>query len=113
MSLVSQLEDPDADRARPALTVFRPGPAAVRSARYRLIPYAHGTEDLYDHARDPPQWTNLAARPALADVRRELARWRPREWAAPAARKRAYRFDFESFTWTRRATGEVVRGSRQ
>ena len=78
LSLVPQLRDPAAPRARPALTahVFRgePGPSqAVADERYRLIRYGNGFEELYDLRRDPDEFDNRAADPALAGERARLA----------------------------------------
>ncbi|HEX4955408.1 MAG TPA: sulfatase [Thermoanaerobaculia bacterium] len=77
LSLGPQLTDPNAGRERPAVTSWRPGSAAVRSDRYRLIRYADGFEELYDHDGDPREWLNLAREPSLAEVKRDLARWLP------------------------------------
>ncbi|MFM9092961.1 MAG: sulfatase [Verrucomicrobiota bacterium] len=77
-SLVPQLRDPAAPRARPALTahVFRgePGPSqAVADERYRLIRYGNGFEEFYDLRLDPDEFDNRAADPALAGERARLA----------------------------------------
>ena len=50
---------------------------AVRTARWRYIRYADGSEELYDHDKDPNEWNNLAADPAYAQVVREHAEWIP------------------------------------
>ncbi|MFM7748790.1 MAG: sulfatase/phosphatase domain-containing protein, partial [Opitutaceae bacterium] len=78
LSLVPQLRDPAAPRARPSLTsyVFRgdAGPShAVADSRHRLIRYADGFEELYDLVNDPHEFTNRAADPSLADVKARLA----------------------------------------
>jgi arylsulfatase A-like enzyme len=78
LSLVPQLKDPAARRERPALTTHNPGNHAVRSDRWRFVRYADGSEELYDHAADPNEWTNLAGKPELAEVKRGLARWLPK-----------------------------------
>ena len=76
------------------------GNHAVRSERWRYIRYADRGEELYDHQTDPNEWTNLADRPAMASVKRELARWLPTEDAPTAPAKSAYDFDPKSYTWT-------------
>jgi len=50
------------------------GNHAVRTRRWRYIRYQDGSEELYDHDKDPWEWTNLAADPDLADV---IAQLRP------------------------------------
>ena len=62
---------------RPAiLTTYARGNHALRSSRYRYIRYEDGSEELYDHAVDPNEWTNLAgrgnARPIIEEFRRQL-----------------------------------------
>ena len=76
------LRHPEAITARPALTTHGRGNHSVRSARWRYIRYADGSEELYDHDRDELEWTNLARDPALASVKQDLARWLPKVDAA-------------------------------
>jgi arylsulfatase A-like enzyme len=84
LSLVPQLRDPAAARARPAITTHNQGNHTVRSERWRYIRYADGTEELYDHAADPHEWTNLASDLRHAAVLAEHRRWLPRIDAPPA-----------------------------
>lgn len=87
-SLVPLLKDPGRIRERPAITTMGGGEQAgyaARSDRWRYIRYADGSEELYDHANDPNEWTNLAGRPEHDSVKRSLAQWFPKEWK-PAAR---------------------------
>jgi len=83
-SLVPLLENPEAPRARPALTTRKRGSHAVRSERWRYIRYQDGSEELYDMETDENQWVNLAKDRGHAAVKRELARWLP-ETDAPDA----------------------------
>ena len=53
----------------------------VRTKGWRYIRYADGSEELYDHAKDPHEWTNLAANPSRAIVRKRLAALLPRDEA--------------------------------
>lgn len=71
-SLVPQLRDPTAP-TRPVLTTFGVGNYAVRDDRWRLIRYADGSEELYDHRQDPHEWDNLASGAEYAAVRDRLA----------------------------------------
>jgi arylsulfatase A-like enzyme len=45
---------------------------SVRSERYRYTLCANGEEELYDHDRDPHEWTNLAGDPEHAETRKKL-----------------------------------------
>jgi arylsulfatase A-like enzyme len=71
------LADPAVPWDRPAVTTHLQGNHAVRTERWRYIRYADGGEELYDEAADPNEWTNLAAKPELASVKNDLARWLP------------------------------------
>jgi arylsulfatase A-like enzyme len=83
ISLVPQLRDAAARRDRPAVTTHNPGNHAVRSERWRYVRYADGSEELYDRAADPHEWTNLAGEAKHAAVKKELAKWLPATDAAP------------------------------
>lgn len=45
---------------------------SVRTERWRYIRYNNGSEELYDHANDPREWTNLAGSPEHAEVKQSL-----------------------------------------
>ncbi|QDT12664.1 sialate O-acetylesterase [Planctomycetes bacterium K23_9] len=60
---------------RPALTSTTEGNHTVRSERWRYIRYVDGTEELYDHHKDPDEWHNLAHEPSLVPVKKEHASW--------------------------------------
>jgi len=57
---------------------------AVRSECWRYIRYADGTEELYDHSKDPNEWTNLAGEGQYAGVIKDHAKWIPQQNAPPA-----------------------------
>ena len=80
-SLRPLLDDPSGKWERPAFTqILRPGDGApfmgrsVRTDRWRYTEWAGGERgaELYDHASDPGEFTNLAADPALRDTRAKL-----------------------------------------
>ena len=102
VSLRPLLEDPQREWTRPAVMTFGRGNHAVRSERYRYIRYADGGEELYDHASDPNEWTNLAADPAYAAVVERHRRRLPARNAPAALPKRAFDFDPQSYTWRRK-----------
>lgn len=101
ISVVPQLKDADAPRARPAITTHNPGNHAVRSERWRYIRYADGSEELYDHDRDPHEWSNLAGDPKYDGVIEELARWIPKDDAphAPGSRSRVLWQEGDVWMW--------------
>jgi len=72
-SLVPLLEDPDAEWAYGAITTDGRAGYAVRTERWRLIQYADGSRELYDHTWDPNEWYNLARKPVHAERIQELA----------------------------------------
>ena len=76
------LADPSAKWDTPAVTTFLRNNHAVRTEDWRYIRYADGGEELYDETKDPLEHTNLAARPELAENKRELAKWLPEKNAA-------------------------------
>jgi hypothetical protein len=91
---------------------FERGDAAVRSERYRYIRYRDGTEELYDHADDPAEWTNRASDPALAAIRAELTAALPRQWAEPVPGKDTFEFDPTQFQWRNRRSDAVIQGGK-
>jgi arylsulfatase A-like enzyme len=86
-SLVPLLRDPQRAWDRPALTTHGLANHTLRSERWRYIRYADGGEELYDHANDPHEWTNLAGKPEFAAVKAEHAKWLPKTDAPPTAKK--------------------------
>jgi arylsulfatase A-like enzyme len=84
VSLVPQLKNANAPRARPAITSHNQGNHGIRSERWRYIRYADGTEELYDTGNDPDEWTNLAGRMEHAAVIAEHKKWLPKIDVPPA-----------------------------
>lgn len=88
VSLMPLLRNPSAEWNRPALTTYLRGNHSVRSERWRYIRYNDGTEELYDHSKDPLEWTNLASKSELAPVKKELAKWLPKHDAPDSVKER-------------------------
>ncbi|MEE3200337.1 MAG: sulfatase-like hydrolase/transferase, partial [Planctomycetota bacterium] len=85
VSIKPLLDDPEAEWTRPALTTFKQNNHAVRSERWRYIRYSDGSEELYDHSKDPNEWHNLAGKEEHRKVMDEHARWIPEVNVANAA----------------------------
>ncbi len=77
-SLMPLLKNPTADWTRPALTTYRQNEHSARSEHWRYIRYSDGTEELYDHRKDPNEWTNLASDERFSSVKEEHALWLPK-----------------------------------
>jgi arylsulfatase A-like enzyme len=88
-SLVPLLDDPGQAWGEPVLTTHGRGNHALRDERWRLIRYADGGEEFYDHATDPHEWTNLAGRPEQAATVARLRGLLPAADAAPRGPKRS------------------------
>jgi arylsulfatase A-like enzyme len=71
-SLVGSLKEPGRP-TQPEVTTFDYGNYSVGDARWRLIRYRDGSEELYDHEVDPHEWRNLAGEARTDDIRRQLA----------------------------------------
>src|SRR5690606_6518798 len=67
-SLLPQLEQANAQREWPAITTHHHDNHGIRTAKWRFIQYADGSEELYDMQADPNEWHNLASNSAYADV---------------------------------------------
>ncbi|MHC4993846.1 MAG: sulfatase/phosphatase domain-containing protein [Planctomycetota bacterium] len=77
-SLLPLLINPDGAWDRPAVMTMGRGNHAVRSERWRYIRYSDGSEELYDHLRDPWEWDNVAGDPAHAGVIADHRKWLPK-----------------------------------
>lgn len=109
LSLVPQLKDANAKRARPAITSHNQGNHAVRSERWRYIRYADGSEELYDMHNDPREWTNLAGKPEFASVIAEHRQWLPKIDAPPAGGSAGRVLTYDQATGETRWEGEIIR----
>jgi len=74
-NLLPLLQDASADWNHAAFTTLSPGNHSLRHQHWRYTIYQDGSEELYDLAEDPNEWTNLASDPARADI---LNRYRTR-----------------------------------
>ena len=75
-SIAPLVRKPETEWEYPAV-ISRGGDHAVRSQRWHYIRYADGGEELYDAARDPHQWKNLARDTRFTDAKTKLRKWLP------------------------------------
>jgi arylsulfatase A-like enzyme len=57
-SLVPLLKDPTAAWESTAVTSWGDRYVSIRTEKFRYIRYREGEEELYDHSKDPHEWTN-------------------------------------------------------
>ena len=76
-SLIPLLADPETPWDHPAITTYDVGEFSIRTEQYRYIRYIDGSEELYDHAVDPEEWTNLADDPAYDEIKAEMVTFIP------------------------------------
>ncbi len=58
-SLAPLLKNPQVDWPYAAISTLGQNNHSIRDERWRYILYADGSEELYDHKRDPNEWNNL------------------------------------------------------
>jgi arylsulfatase A-like enzyme len=85
-SLVPHLQNPDAPLDRPAICTWGRGNYTLRDRDWRYTRYYDGGEELYDHRKDPNEWTNLAANPEYELVKTKMSGFLPRK-EAPLVRE--------------------------
>lgn len=76
-SLVPLLENPALQWERPVVITYGYNNHAIQTERWRYIQYHDGGQELYDHDRDPNEWTNLADIPEYAPLIAQLAQSLP------------------------------------
>ena len=94
-SLAPQLADAKAPRDFPAITTHNQNNTSIRTEKWRYIRYADGSEELYDEAKDPNEWFNLASDTTYAETKKDLARWLPKKnaHAVPGSAQRILTYD--------------------
>ena len=76
-SLKPLLENPDRQWERPVVITYGLNNHAIQTERWRYIRYRDGGEELYDHERDPNEWTNLASISKYSLQKSKLSKWLP------------------------------------
>jgi arylsulfatase A-like enzyme len=70
-SILPLLKDPAA-RRDVAFLSYGPENTAAQSERHRYIRYEDGGEELYDHQKDPHEWTNLSSHPEYDAIKKTM-----------------------------------------
>jgi arylsulfatase A-like enzyme len=70
-SILPLLKDPSATRDFAFLS-YGPENTAAQSERYRYLRYEDGSEELYDHKKDPHEWTNLIGNEKYQAMRKKM-----------------------------------------
>jgi len=109
-SLVPLLKDQGMEWEKPALMTYGYNNHAVRSQHFRYIRYADGSEELYDHRKDPNEWDNLAGDADYKKVIEAHRKWLPENNSkeGPSYYKGDVLFNPETFEWKRK---EEVNGN--
>lgn len=72
-SLLPLLKQPKTPWPYPAVTGWQKNSFALQDERFRYIRYGDGSEELYDHQVDLPEFRNLAGIPEFAPVKQAMA----------------------------------------
>ena len=76
-SLKPLLQNPEVKWERPVVITYGLNNHAVQTEHWRYIRYRDGGQELYDHERDPNEWTNLAFIPKYSPQKTKLSKWLP------------------------------------
>ena len=82
MSITPWLKNSELPKEQPALITWGRGNYSLRLKDWRYNRYFDGSEELYNHRKDPYEWTNLANDPDYAPMIQNLAqKWLPKQEA--------------------------------
>jgi len=76
-TLVPWLEDPSLEKENPVLITQQKGNHSVVWKHWNYIRYEDGSEELYDHSKDPREYNNLAGDPEYNEIILRLKAWIP------------------------------------
>ena len=93
-SLVPLMNDRSKVKEHVALTTYGMNNHAVRTKDFRYIRYEDGSEELYDHRKDPNEWTNVAGEKSYQKTIARLRKRLPKvnmQWTKHSA------YDFQPY----------------
>ncbi|WP_341226207.1 sulfatase [uncultured Arcticibacterium sp.] len=79
VSLLAELQGKKTEETRPAITTNNYKNHSIRTNEWRYIQYADGSEELYDLAKDPNEWENIASSLETKAIKEDLAKWLPKK----------------------------------
>ncbi|MDX1640058.1 MAG: sulfatase [Balneolaceae bacterium] len=79
-SLVPLLKNPKAEWPHIARSSFGPGNYAIRTENYRYIHFNDGSEEFYDHTKDPHEWDNQINNPEYSNIIKKLKAFEPEKY---------------------------------
>jgi len=86
-SIVPLIKKPTAKWDKPLLSNWLYKNISVRSNQWRYIQYRDGSEELYNHSKDPNEYTNLIGSGKYKKTISKLKKYIPKEVALPAGSK--------------------------
>ena len=92
-SLVPLLKNPAADWDHGSITSHGFRKDSIRTERWRFTRYANDAVELYDHDKDPYEWTNLAGDPVYSETVAALRKRLPNNHVPPVKTRP---FDFRA-----------------
>ena len=87
-SIVPLLKDPQTKWDGVAITTNGFMNHSVRNENWRYTRYRDGSEELYDHRKDPYEWKNLADKEGFESVKKRLAARMPKKNAPKTPTKK-------------------------
>ncbi len=77
VSLVPILQDKALGIQKYALTTYGWGNHGIRTENFRYIHYSDGSEEFYDHRKDPNEWYNLADKEEVQNEKNKMKQYLP------------------------------------
>ena len=84
LSLTPQINNPNFDRKLPAITTWGYKNHSIRDENLRYTRYRDGSEELFDHKKDPHEHKNVAYDANYKVIKQQLRRWLPQHNQLPA-----------------------------
>ena len=77
VSLRQVIEDKTYKREKPSITYYQKASIGIRTDNWRYIRYHDGSEELYNHKKDPSEWKNLANKGKFKYIINDFQQWLP------------------------------------